>query len=67
VRWRPTQRTVLCRPRQPLDGGGVDTKGAAFEVKKVAPLFGPVTTGYDVSADARSSRARSPEVKPADR
>ena len=38
----------------------VDAKVGAFEVKKVEPLFGPLTTGYDVSADGQRFLALLP-------
>jgi Tol biopolymer transport system component len=54
ARWRPDGRELFyVAPDNRLMAAEVDTRGGSVEMKKVDPLFGPVTTGYDVSSDGQ--------------
>jgi len=54
MRWRADGNELFyVAPDNRLMAVSVDTKGGVFEIKKVASLFGPVTTGYDVSDDGQ--------------
>ena len=52
--WRPDGKELFyIAPDDRLTVAEVDLKVGAVEVKKVTPLFGPVTAGFDVSADGQ--------------
>jgi eukaryotic-like serine/threonine-protein kinase len=54
ARWRPDGKELYyVAPDNRLMAAEVDTRGSSVEVKKVEPLFGPVTTGYGVSSDGQ--------------
>ena len=53
-RWRKDGKELFYTARDNLlMAAQLDTKGVAFDVKNVEPLFGPVVGGYDVSDDGR--------------
>jgi Tol biopolymer transport system component len=59
--WRADGKELFyLAPDSRLMEAEVDAKVGAFEVKKVEPLFGPLTTGYDVSADGQRFLALLP-------
>ena len=49
ARWRPYGKELFYREGTRLMAAEVDTKGSAFDVKRVTPMFGPVNSSYDVS------------------
>jgi serine/threonine protein kinase len=53
-RWRADGKELFyLAPDDRLTVAEVDLKAGAVEVKKITPLFGPVTAGYGVSADGQ--------------
>ena len=53
-RWRQDGKELFyTAPDGRLMSAEIDTRGGVLEVKKVEPLFGPITGGFDVSADGQ--------------
>ena len=67
-RWRADGKELFfVAPDSRLMAAQVEARSGDFEVKKVDPLFGPVTNSYDVTADGQRFLALVPPEGEADK